>query len=271
LNKNRRSIQTPVAAAAIPAMMAQQQQPKQPKQAKQACALPLSPALTSLQYDYGAYKANLAQSVGPAHYMLAPYAMPNCQNCVETDPRVAMGKSGAALCGAKSGVVDVESDLHNLTRPATLSPDGLYRGDGGPPVVCGGVPGAGLTARPDCKGIPTVDTRLINPPCTLRGTGWNRWEWLCRNPQDNALMPFDARVDTSLVIKDNHRPALACPLDPSLALPPGCRDVDPAVGAPEWRPSCPSTAGGTGGGLPLGPVGDTPLLLWRTCAEVGRM
>ena len=22
------------------------------------------------------------------------------------------------------------------------------------------------------------DTRLSNPPCNLRGTGWNRWEWL---------------------------------------------------------------------------------------------
>lgn len=230
-----------------------------------SCTMPLAPALTSLQYDYGAYRASIAQSVGPAHYMLAPFANPNCQNCLEADPRIAVGKSGAALC-SKLGVVDVESDLHNLTRPATLSPDGLYRGDGGPPIVCDGLP-----PRPDCKGVPTVDTRLVNPPCTLRGTGWNRWEWLCRNPQDNALMPFDAFVDTSLVIKDNHRPTLACPLDPSLALPPGCRDVNPMVGAPEWQPSCPSaTPGGSGGGLPLGPVGDTPLLLWRSCSEVAR-
>jgi hypothetical protein len=112
----------------------------------------------------------------------------------------------------------------------------------------------------------------VNPPCTLRGTGWNRWEWLCRNPQDNALMPFDAYVDTSLVIKDNHRPTLACPIDQAIAMPPGCRNVDAAIGAPEWMPqSCPMTAGGTGGGLPVGPVGEGPLLLWRTCSEVARM
>ena len=42
----------------------------------------------------------------------------------------------------------------------------------------------------DCY-IPAEDTRLSNPSCNLRGTGWNRWEWLCLNPQDRVEIPFD--------------------------------------------------------------------------------
>jgi hypothetical protein len=233
--------------------------------------LSLLPALTQLRYDSGAYSANLRASVGPSHYVLATYAMPNCSPCLQLDPRVALGQSGATLCGgSKMGVVDVESDLHNLTRPATRSPEGQYRGDGGPPIVCGGGATAPLQA---CPGLATVDTRLVDPPCTLRGTGWNRFEWLCRDPQLNVLMPFDSLVDTSLVVKDNHRPTLACPLDQTLAMPPGCRNVDPSIGMPDWQPSCggSGSGSGSGSGLPAGPVGEPPLLLWRGCSEVARM
>jgi hypothetical protein len=47
----------------------------------------------------------------------------------------------------------------------------------------------------------------------LRSTGWNRWEWLCQNPQDKALMPFDFLISNRLMMKDNHRPCLPKPLD----------------------------------------------------------
>ena len=36
--------------------------------------------------------------------------------------------------------------------------------------------------------MPTAEeTRQSNPPCNLRGTGWNRWEWLCKNPQKHIF------------------------------------------------------------------------------------
>jgi hypothetical protein len=116
-------------------------------------------------------------------------------------------------------IVDVESELHNITRKATRDPKGLYRGDGAPP-------GSALLKHtaavlpPACKQLPAVDTRLSTPSCTLRGTGWNRWEWLCQDPQDHAIRPFTAYVNTGILIKDNHRPHLATPIDPTLALPP---------------------------------------------------
>ena len=59
---------------------------------------------------------------------------------------------------------------------------------------------------------PTEDTRLSNPACNLRGTGWNRWEWLCRNPQERVEIPFDFQIDSVIVAKDNHRPCVPNPL-----------------------------------------------------------
>jgi hypothetical protein len=231
-----------------------QQPMPQPTQQNQNQQLPLLPAMSGLHQDAGAYQADLRQSVGPGQYVLASFAAPHCRPCLAGDSRMTVGTSGVAAC-AMGSLVDVESELQNLTRPATLSPAGHYRGDGGPPTTC---PGAGpLSVVPDCMGIPAVDTRLADPPCTLRGTGWNRFEWLCRDPQRNAITPFGAPVDTGLVVKDNHRPHLARPLDPSASLPPGAAQADPSVGAPEWQPDC--------AGQQVGAVGETPFLTWRHC------
>ena len=215
-----------------------------------------TPALNSLLYDPATYRQSLRQSVGPGQYVLTPVT-PSCRPCLALDPRVAVGTSGVAACDPGRGgqsLVDVESDLHNLTRPATHDPRGLYRGDGGAPVVC-----ASSLAPPACDGIPAVDTRLNNPPCTLRGTGWNRFEWLCQDPQQRALMPFDAYIDTAIVVKDNHRPFLARPVDQTLALPPGKDDRDATVGAPRWIPKLCNG---------VGPVDEPPQLIWRSKAEV---
>jgi hypothetical protein len=220
-----------------------------------------TPALSSLRFDAGAYQATLAQSVGPGNYVLEALK-PHCGACLQGDPRVAVGTSGASICGGQ--LVDVESELHNVGRRATLAPGGQYRGNGGPPTVCPGPANGRLQPFAACDGLATVDTRLANPPCTLRGTGWNRWEWLCQNPQDRVLMPFDAMVDTSLVVKDNHRPHLARPLDPTLALPPGGRVADASVGAPEWIPAAACSGA-------VGPTNEPPNMLWRSCGEVNRL
>ena len=44
--------------------------------------------------------------------------------------------------------------------------------------------------------------RLYNPPCTLRATGWNRWDSLHHNPQDNFETPFDFFIPTRTQSKD---------------------------------------------------------------------
>ena len=221
-----------------------------------------TPSLSGLRYDTGAYQSDLRQSVGPGQYVLAPLA-PHCRPCLASDTRISQGTSGQSSC-ADQPLIDVESDLHNLNRRATLDPNGLYRGGGGPPLVCGGAagsPASQLVASSACASIPTVDTRLANPPCTLRGTGWNRWEWLCQDPQATALRPFDWNIDTSIVVKDNHRPVLARPVDPTLALPPGKND-SASVGSPQWIPQLCNG---------VGAVDEPPNMLWRSCDEVDRI
>ena len=51
-------------------------------------------------------------------------------------------------------------------------------------------------------------TRLDNSGCTLRGTGFNRWDWVPLNPQKNVMIPFDCMVDTKQLAKDSHRPSI---------------------------------------------------------------
>lgn len=55
------------------------------------------------------------------------------------------------------------------------------------------------------------ETRLDNPGCTLRGTGFNRWDWVPMNPQKNVMVPFDYMIDTKVMAKDNHRPCIIKP------------------------------------------------------------
>jgi hypothetical protein len=71
----------------------------------------------------------------------------------------------------------------------------------------------------DCPAIHAEDTRLTNPPVTLRGTGWNRFETLCRDPQATAIVPFEFNIANRIVAKDNHRPYIQRPINQSAALP----------------------------------------------------
>jgi hypothetical protein len=119
---------------------------------------------------------------------------------------------GGAVCSNKL-LVDVSSELLNITRKASNCPTDKYIPG---PAFCE------LRNIPDCHTLrqASEDTRISNPPCSLRGTGWNRWEWLCTNPQDKSLIPFDFNVSNRLIVKDNHRPCIPTPLNMSAALPP---------------------------------------------------
>jgi hypothetical protein len=68
--------------------------------------------------------------------------------------------------------------------------------------------------------IPREDTRLSNPPCTLKETGINRWEWICYDPQEKAIEQFDRiPVNYRMVAKDNHVPCVDQPQDQSVFFP----------------------------------------------------
>lgn len=166
-----------------------------------------------LNYDDSTYKHILRESIGPGDYLLNTPRV-DCEGCFFPSPDVRMNGYGAGVCDKE--VIDVDSELMNITRPATKCPSGKY------------VPKANefctMRMPQDCDGLTREDTKLSNPPCTLRGTGWNRWEWLCQNPQDKALIPFDWNINNRLIVKDNHRPCIPDPIDQEVALPPRSND-----------------------------------------------
>lgn len=227
----------------------------------------LLPAMNRLSYDESAYHQELKQSMLPGQYAMSQYAANHCGKCVSGDAAMPDVGSGSVPSCNNVSEIDVESELRNITRPATRAPAGKYRGNGGPPTMCGGVPvnqaSRAQTNAPTCGMPAAVDSRLTAPSCTLRGTGWNRFEWLCRDPQDQAMVPFDFLVNTAIVMKDNHRPQLCHPLDPTLALPPSASRCIKPINA--LTIPC-----NQNGGARAGPDGEPPIMSYRTCREIDR-
>ena len=63
------------------------------------------------------------------------------------------------------------------------------------------------------------DTLISNPKCTNKERTINRWEWLCRDPRERALLPFDRLIANRLIVKDAHRPLKPTMIDQTSALP----------------------------------------------------
>ena len=197
-----------------------------------------------IKYDDGAYKQLLNQSIGPSTYLLGrPNNLDkNCEGCYPYAPDIRLQSQGDSLL-KDTFLVDVDSELVGLNRklskdplkdyipccPYSLCKGGLPCG-GGVLEECaycfengkrGSRPNDGkLKHFKDCMFV-TEPTRLSNAPCTLRGTGWNRFEWLCNDPQERVTIPFDWNVNTKIIQKDNHRPCVPTPIDPTRVLPTG--------------------------------------------------
>ena len=159
-----------------------------------------------LNYDRDAYSQDLRESVGSGLYALNT-PISDCQSCFPPDNENSKGMN-SSVCANRT-LVDVSTELRGQTRPNSKVDKYMPE-----PDFCAS------TRLRDCRSdIHTEDTRLSNPPITLRGTGWNRFEWLCRDPQKNALVPFDFNVQNRIVAKDNHRPYIQQPIDQSAAMP----------------------------------------------------
>jgi len=183
-------------------------------------------SFSRLNYDQGTYKHNLKQSVGTGDYMLNTPRV-ECQACFAPDPTSRISKYGASLCQDKP-LVDVDSELRIITRKASNCPTEKYLPQAKDFCITKNLP--------DCRSIPREETRLSNPSCTLRCSGWNRWEWLCQNPQDKALMPFDFNISNRIVVKDNHRPCIPKPINQAAALPALNASDDMVEYQVEYRP-----------------------------------
>ena len=147
-------------------------------------------AFTRYSSDLCKMTENNEISTGPGRYALG---VPNAYgNAVfAPNPTVRAQKWGASH-DMTSTKTDVESDLRNLARPTTRSTCGQYAPEEGV---------RSLTAMPEGD-FPMTFARLVDPPCTARGVGVNRWEWLGENPQDNVMIPFEHAVDSRHAAKD---------------------------------------------------------------------
>jgi hypothetical protein len=132
-------------------------------------------------------------------YALRYYVNPpdaNCPSSYPVDATVRIQKSGASWVAGK-WKTDVESDLKGINRlnsriwcdrPAYNPETNLMNN-------------TPLQAPPD-ESFPQLYNRLTNPPCTLRATGWNRWEALPHQPQLTFETPFDFFIPSRDIDKE---------------------------------------------------------------------
>lgn len=158
-------------------------------------------SFTGLNYDTGAYRHTIQESMGPGRYMLGtPFAQQ--QPC----------DSGR--------LADNESELFNIRRHLSSCPGDGYRPGQGAELRCA-LPEPGMAAA---ERLQLEDTRFSNPPCTLRCTGVNRWTPLCDAPQNHAISPIPFMASDRTIAKDNHRPLLPVPIGMNAVMPPPAPD-----------------------------------------------
>ena len=182
-------------------------------------------ASSRLPYDSCSYTEKLRASVGPGMYMLGTPENDAevCAQDVPADPYFRYQKWGPTTCPPGQSVDD-GSELRGLNYKASKCSADSYLPNKWPQRGACGV--SGKAPVRECA-APVENTRLSNPPCTLRGTGWNRWEWLCWDPQERAMIPFDHFTPYRIVAKDNHRPCLETPMDQTSVLPRASAEAAP--------------------------------------------
>ena len=132
-------------------------------------------------------------------YALRYYAAPpgiNCPTSFPVEPTTRIQKSGASWV-AGQWKTDVESDLRGIGRfgSRVAAFDRLYNPD------TNAINNLPLMPAPD-ENIPLTFQRMVNPPCTLRATGWNRWVPLPHQPQQSFETPFDHFIPSRLLDKE---------------------------------------------------------------------
>ena len=145
---------------------------------------------TKLNHDNNSYKEAIKQSVAPGNYYLrAPFN----KICYASNPELIFQNDGNHI----SKNIDVSSELKGLSRKLSTDPAKQYN------------PNKQRKYKrhfKNCKFPSTEYTSLSNPSCTLRGTELNRWDWLCKNPQENVIpqLKMKMNVNESLNARDNY-------------------------------------------------------------------
>ena len=160
-------------------------------------------SMTRYRHDVGKMVENTEISTGPGRWALG---VPNAYGNAAYIPDVTtINQKWGASHIMTSTKTDVESDLKNLGRPTVRNPCGQYTPAHGESMA------ARLTPMPEV-GFPQTASHLVDPPCTLKGTGINRWQYLCENPQENVMVPFEYQIDSRFASKDTIHKELLQPL-----------------------------------------------------------
>jgi hypothetical protein len=163
-------------------------------------------AMTRYKYDVAKMTELNEIATSPGRYALGvPNAYGNA--AYVANPTIRMQKWGASH-DMSSTKTDVESDLRNLARPVTRTVCGQYQPEEGMARA------ARLTPMPEAD-FPRTYERLVDPACNVKGVGVNRWQWLCQDPQENVLLPFEHGINTQLASRDGYLSKLTLPLEAS--------------------------------------------------------
>jgi len=153
--------------------------------------------LTSSKWDDVHQADDQRISTYAGRYAFTPY-----RTCYETFPVNATTRIQESGNGWVSGKwrTEVESDLMGVGRPSSRWRDTklLYNPETNPMNT------AGYTNAPD-ESFGNTFNRLTNPPCTLRATGWNRWQPLFHDPQATVETPFDHHIPSRDIDKYKNR------------------------------------------------------------------
>lgn len=191
-------------------------------------------SFTKLSYDKDAYKINLKQSERPGSYHIEKPRI-SSKHCYPYPASIIPQQQGVSVFKNKLQV-DVGSELLGITRKASGAPAKQYNPTCNTTCDTGYPCGQGVIGK--CSGlkegqhagdddlihgencfIPAEETRTTNPACNLRGTGWNRWEWLCNDPQAHIEKTFPTNISNRILAKDNHRATIPNPIDVNASLP----------------------------------------------------
>lgn len=180
-----------------------------------------------LMYDQGAYLHQLVESTSPLQYQIFPPAYESCRRCYMPYP----GFYGANMGGTegsnpvRGADIDIESDLRDQTRIATLCPQHKYipRCNGTcQKALMSGYPCSGecqarntnnppeCTSRQSIIPVESVDSRQIKPCNDLSGIHINRFEpGLFEDPQHpSRIFKYNSRfrlgMDTNQMERDMH-------------------------------------------------------------------
>lgn len=205
-------------------------------------------SFTKLPYDSCAYTKDLQESEDVGKYMLNTPKNDCGENCFHPSPHIRLDKKNIGMCKNKS-IVDVHSELLGLNMKLSECPSKRTID----PLYCENA------FLKDCENtfLSAEETKISNPPGTLRGTGWNRWEWLCSNPQDNAIVPFETNIQNKTIVKDNHRPCL-----------PTLKNSDPVL--PNDDNVC-ITDKGQAFEKMYDNEEQVPFIHWRPCCEINKL